>query len=727
MNFKWIKIENFKSFGEETVEMNLDFSGVKLLVGKNGTGKTSFFDALVWCIYGKTELKADNVVNKFVKKNCKVEVCFESDNDEYVITRYRKHTTHGNNVYLFKNKENITMKGSAENQEKIIDIIGIDYRALISSVILSSETYKQFLRETNSVRLSIFDSLFSLKEIGMYSTATKLKIKSLQTKNIEFQNELASLNGSCASMLDTLKKYKASFESKKEDLKKLIQSIDSNILDKKKQLSSLEKIDVDSMKKIYSENEKILQRKSFLKERLNEFSSIGDKKKSLENLKKAISILIDEISEKEKIDIDAELKAIDKFEKTKELITKLDNLLKLETALYNSLLKDKKLIEKNIKETEKNLEDADEKIKQAENKEDVCPECGSIIHKDIFLSILDKHIKTKEDFETKLNSLNEEIFSIDEKIFTSYEKINKIKKGIPEIVAPIRSRDFLTSLSQSIAISKADLENYSLRLNSLEPEIKEMEEKKLAIFLELEELPIVDCEYSEEELDTVSNKINDYKSVILQLENKKEMLEEQFNSPIDMKYVKDLADTIKQKKEKIQEISQEVENNEKNIIHYQALETAFSNGDGGFKKYFIENSIGVFNEKINMYLPFFFNDDILITFDKNLNETIIFKDMETEFNELSSGQKTRAELAVVFSLYMMVRALFGSGTNLLVFDEILDKNLDDDGINSVVNILNNIAEESAIFVVSHKEEYKEKFHQSIKVKTDGNGFTKLEE
>jgi DNA repair exonuclease SbcCD ATPase subunit len=128
-----------------------------------------------------------------------------------------------------------------------------------------------------------------------------------------------------------------------------------------------------------------------------------------------------------------------------------------------------------------------------------------------------------------------------------------------------------------------------------------------------------------------------------------------------------------------------------------------------------------------MYLPFFFKDDIIITFDKNLNETIIFKDMETEFNELSSGQKTRAELAVVFSLYMMVRALFGSGTNLLVFDEILDKNLDDDGVDSVVNILNNIAEESAIFVVSHKEEYKEKFPLSIKVKTDGNGFTKLEE
>jgi DNA repair exonuclease SbcCD ATPase subunit len=60
-----------------------------------------------------------------------------------------------------------------------------------------------------------------------------------------------------------------------------------------------------------------------------------------------------------------------------------------------------------------------------------------------------------------------------------------------------------------------------------------------------------------------------------------------------------------------------------------------------------------------------------------------------------------------------------------VFDEILDMNLDDDGVNSVVNILNNIANDSSVFIVSHKEEYKEKFSDVLKVYMDGNGFTKI--
>ena len=126
-----------------------------------------------------------------------------------------------------------------------------------------------------------------------------------------------------------------------------------------------------------------------------------------------------------------------------------------------------------------------------------------------------------------------------------------------------------------------------------------------------------------------------------------------------------------------------------------------------------------------MYLPFFFDDDISITFDKNLNEKIEFRSLPTEWNELSSGQKTRAELAVVFSLYMMVRALFGSGTNLLVLDEIIDQNLDLDGVNSVVNVLNNIASDGAVFIVSHRDDYKERFEDVLKVEIDGNGFTKV--
>ena len=88
MKFKKITIENFKSIGSNPITVNLDFNNTTLLLGYNGAGKTSIFEAIVWCIYGVTKLKADNVVNKTVGENAKVELEFEENNKSYVITRY---------------------------------------------------------------------------------------------------------------------------------------------------------------------------------------------------------------------------------------------------------------------------------------------------------------------------------------------------------------------------------------------------------------------------------------------------------------------------------------------------------------------------------------------------------------------------------------------------------------------------------------------------------------
>ena len=119
MIFKKITIENFKSIGENQVIVDFSFNGTKLLLGRNGAGKTTIFDAIIWCIYGVTRLKADNVVNKKIGSNTKVELYFSEDNNDYVITRYRKHSVHKNNIYVFKNGENITLKNPTDNQEMI--------------------------------------------------------------------------------------------------------------------------------------------------------------------------------------------------------------------------------------------------------------------------------------------------------------------------------------------------------------------------------------------------------------------------------------------------------------------------------------------------------------------------------------------------------------------------------------------------------------------------------
>ena len=142
------------------------------------------------------------------------------------------------------------------------------------------------------------------------------------------------------------------------------------------------------------------------------------------------------------------------------------------------------------------------------------------------------------------------------------------------------------------------------------------------------------------------------------------------------------------------------------------------------KKYFIGEMIDVFNTKINQYLPFFFEEDVKITFDKNLNETIKMDEFEVGFSSFSQGQRQRAELAINFALFDVARIFFSNDNKLLILDE-MDKGLDKFGIKAMINLLKGFDKQLKIFIVSHNPLMDEEIDTKIKISRDTNGFSIL--
>ena len=136
--------------------------------------------------------------------------------------------------------------------------------------------------------------------------------------------------------------------------------------------------------------------------------------------------------------------------------------------------------------------------------------------------------------------------------------------------------------------------------------------------------------------------------------------------------------------------------------------------------------IDVFNTKINQYLPFFFEEDVKITFDKNLNETIKMDEFEVGFSSFSQGQRQRAELAINFALFDVARIFFSNDNKLLILDE-MDKGLDKFGIKAMVNLLKGFDKQLKIFIVSHNPLMDEEIDSKIKISRDTNGFSILGE
>ena len=105
MRFNYVELKNFKRFGDYSTRLDLNINETRLLIGENGNGKTSFIDAIIWGLYGRSICAIDEVVNRQIKKDCKVEINLDVGTDNYSIIRYRNHAEHGNKLLVFKNRE----------------------------------------------------------------------------------------------------------------------------------------------------------------------------------------------------------------------------------------------------------------------------------------------------------------------------------------------------------------------------------------------------------------------------------------------------------------------------------------------------------------------------------------------------------------------------------------------------------------------------------------------
>ena len=68
-----IKLQNFRQFRNESIDFakGEDGKNVTIIIGENGTGKTTFAQAFFWCMYGETEFSDKIILNKVVA----VEMC----------------------------------------------------------------------------------------------------------------------------------------------------------------------------------------------------------------------------------------------------------------------------------------------------------------------------------------------------------------------------------------------------------------------------------------------------------------------------------------------------------------------------------------------------------------------------------------------------------------------------------------------------------------------------
>ena len=97
-----IKLTNFRQFRNEEITFASGENGknVTIILGENGTGKTTFAQAFSWCLYGETEFSDKMILNRLVanellsRQSAKVTVRLQLQHGEnfYILTREQSYS-----------------------------------------------------------------------------------------------------------------------------------------------------------------------------------------------------------------------------------------------------------------------------------------------------------------------------------------------------------------------------------------------------------------------------------------------------------------------------------------------------------------------------------------------------------------------------------------------------------------------------------------------------------
>ena len=126
--------------------------------------------------------------------------------------------------------------------------------------------------------------------------------------------------------------------------------------------------------------------------------------------------------------------------------------------------------------------------------------------------------------------------------------------------------------------------------------------------------------------------------------------------------------------------------------------------DGGIKTKIIKQYVPIINKLVNKYLDrmgFFVNFNI----DENFNEVIKsrYRD-EFSYANFSEGEKTRIDLALMFTWRTIAKMKNSVNTNILILDEILDGSLDANGTDEFLKIIQSLTDDTNTFIISHKSD-----------------------
>ena len=190
IKFNVIRYKNFLSTGSRFTEIYLNNTRTTLVLGDNGSGKSTMLDALTFALFSKPfrRINKPQLVNSINERECVAEVEFEIGSKEYLVKRGIK----PNIFEIYIDGLLMNQEANSRDYQDILEkqVLKLNYKSFTQIILLGSSSFLPFMQLPSNHRREIIEDLLDIQVFSLMNQLLKVRIGENRGNTVDNNNKL---------------------------------------------------------------------------------------------------------------------------------------------------------------------------------------------------------------------------------------------------------------------------------------------------------------------------------------------------------------------------------------------------------------------------------------------------------------------------------------------------------------------------------------------------------
>lgn len=228
--FERVKLKNFFSFGEQTIEVPLAKNKFTLIYGDSGSGKSTIVvEAITYALFGKPfrQIKKNEVINTVNGRECLLDVEFKTGKTNYRVVRGIKPDI----FEIYKNGKMINQNPTVRDYQKYLEdnILKMSYKTWTQIVALGFANHTPFMLLSAGARRQMVDEVLGIEIFQRMYLIAKDRISQKRQELSELEHKISATKQTIEVQKKNLKQIQAQEKEKEEELQAEVDALNNKI------------------------------------------------------------------------------------------------------------------------------------------------------------------------------------------------------------------------------------------------------------------------------------------------------------------------------------------------------------------------------------------------------------------------------------------------------------------------------------------------------------------